>query len=317
MTELAAHGFHFDFLGKRHLFVALSAILSVASVALWIQKGDSKYGTDFRGGSEYIIRFHDVDVDVQKLRGALDKQKIETTRVQEFQGAFEGKHDYSVQVGGGGDPKVVQAAFKDALKAGFGDKAEIIRTDYVGPTVGRELQQQALIATALSLIAVLIYISWRFEFAFALGAVVALFHDVTLAMGIYLVLGKQVNMGTLAAVLTIVGYSVNDTIIIFDRVREEIFKAKEDTELVPLMNRCINLMLSRTIITTGLTLISVAGLLIFGGGAISELSLYLFVGMICGCYSTIYIASPIVIAWDGYRMRRAKRRATRATQAPA
>ena len=176
------------------------------------------------------------------------------------------------------------------------DDFEILKIDYVGPTAGEELRTQALIAIIISVIGILIYISVRFEFAFALGAIVALFHDIVIGLGIYLLLGDTISVTTLAAALTLLGYSVNDTIVIFDRIREKLITAKSYV-LENVINEALTEMLSRTIITSILTLFSAVALLIFGGGEIRDLSLFLVVGIVIGCYSTVFIASPVALWW--------------------
>ena len=190
------------------------------------------------------------------------------------------------------------------LEEAYG-KVTIERTDSVGPTVGAELRQQAALALLMTLIGMMLYIKIRFEFAYGLGALVALFHDTVWTLGVYLMLGFEINTSTLAAALTIIGYSVNDTIVIFDRVREVIVKTGGRRSVREIFNESINAMLSRTIITSGLTLLAAFALLILGGGALRDLSVYFVVGIITGAYSTVFIASPVAIWW----MERSEQRA--------
>ncbi|MCL4160665.1 UNVERIFIED_CONTAM: hypothetical protein GTU68_005708, partial [Idotea baltica] len=197
----------------------------------------------------------------------------------------------------------VKSEISSVLNKNF--KSVIIqKTDFVGPTIGAELKKKALIAILVGLVGILAYITIRFEFAYALGAVVALFHDVIVCMGIYLLTDRTLSMATLAAALTIVGYSVNDTIILFDRVRENLFSASKDESLLDIFNSSINSTLSRTIITSLLTLFSALALLIYGGGAIADLSLFLVIGVIAGTYSTIFIAAPVALAWENFAVKR-------------
>jgi preprotein translocase subunit SecF len=199
----------------------------------------------------------------------------------------------------------------NAVKAAYsGQEIRVLKTDYVGPTVGEELRKKALWATVAGLVFILLYLTFRFEFAFGLGAVVAIFHDVTVSIGIYLAAGFTINMGTIAAALTILGYSVHDTIVVFDRVREELNHRKSFV-LSELLNDCINSTLSRTLITTMLTIFSVAALLIFGGSTIADMSFFLLVGLISGTYSTVYIAAPVVLAWEHFRKPLARSAAAR------
>ncbi len=304
-------GTKFDFLGKRWLAYILSLTLAVCSIYLWISRGEGRYDIDFRGGHELIVQVKG-ESSSDRIRKALEDAKVGDALVQSFESS---KGQYSIRVGlTGSDAQVaskeVNANVKKALASVFNgadskeDNVAVISSDFVGPAVGKELKEKAALALILSLISMLIYVTIRFEFAFALGAVVALFHDVIIATGVYLAAGHDINMASVAAALTIVGYSVNDTIVIFDRIREEIYK-RQHFELVPLINECINATLSRTIITSLLTLFSALALVIWGGGAISDLSVFLVAGIIVGSYSTIFIASPIVIAWEHFRTRKA------------
>lgn len=287
-----------DFLGKAKFAFAFSIIAVVGSIYIWIAKGESKYGVDYKGGTEVVVAMTDA-VESQAVRDALSKGGVESASVQSFE---MGSNEYSIKVSG--SDEAARKEIENALKTAFGDKFTIERTDVVGPTIGEELRAKAAIAILFGMIGILLYISFRFEFAFALGAVVAVFHDVIVCTGVYLFFGREINASTLAAALTIVGYSVNDTIVIFDRVREEILKSKK-FDITELINRCINATLSRTIITNLLTFLSALALLLYGGGAIADLSLYMVVGILIGTYSTMFVASPIVIAWDRWAQARA------------
>ncbi len=290
---------HIDFLAKAKYAFLFSGILIIWAIYLWSASGSGKYGIDFKGGFEFVVKVP-TGVTSEQVRAALEKNKFEDVAVQSFE---LGSSEYSIRLPGeeANETAAKSAAVTEALKEVGG--AEIIKTDYVGPTVGIELRNKAFLSLGLGLLGMLIYIAIRFEFAYALGAVAALFHDVIICCGFYLLAGHTLNMGTLAAALTIVGYSVNDTIVIFDRVREEMAKSK--ASLAQVMNESMNLMLSRTIITSLLTFFSALSLYLVGGGAISDLSWFLVVGILSGCYSTIYIAAPVVLAWDNYRNRKA------------
>lgn len=300
--EVLSSKTNIDFMAYRWHAYVVSAVLIIGTIALWFSKGEEKYGVDYKGGHEFVVEIKG-DADSEKIRKALSAAKFQDAVVQSFE---IGSSQYSIRVGtesGMGDAKAVRENLEKALKDTFPNQVTMLKTDYVGPTIGAELRRKGLIAIVFGLIAILIYISVRFEFAFALGAVVAVFHDVIVATGGYLLAGLALNGASLAAALTILGYSVNDTIVIFDRVREEISKRKE-FDLVEVMNAAMNAMLSRTIITSFLTLASAISLLALGGGAVKDLSLFLVVGVMAGCYSTIFIAAPIAVAWDNYRMRK-------------
>jgi preprotein translocase subunit SecF len=260
---------------------------------------ESKYGTDFSGGHEFLVSCSG-NQDSESIRKGLQAQGLSDLRVQAFQGA---KQEFSVRLGESGDVQDVRTKVEGALKAAFGDAARIEKTDYVGPTVGAELRRSGLIAVALGVLGILVYIALRFEFAVGLGTIVALIHDVVIATGAYLLSGHVISMATLAGALTIVGYSVNDTVVIFDRVREERRKRKSYT-MTGVVNEALNFTLSRTIITHALTLFSALALYALGTGEIKDLSLYLVAGIILGAYSTVFVVCPIVVWWEGRKMTR-------------
>lgn len=305
--EILSSQTNFDFLGKRRFFFLLSALLIGLSLFLWADKGDQKFGVDFTGGHEFIVQFPFANNDpagskaeTHIIRDQLVSKGIEASRIQSFEA---GSNQFSIRLpGGAGESASVRDSIVTALKPVFGDGLSVLKADYVGPTVGSELKRKALWAISLGLLCMLIYVAFRFEFAFGFGAVVAVFHDVIVAMGLYLFFDRQINMGTLAAALTIIGYSMNDTIVIFDRVREELFKNRSKETLSSLVNRSINFTLSRTLLTHVLTLLAVVSLLVFGGsGELRDLSIFLLAGILVGSYSTIYIASPAMIWWHKVR----------------
>ena len=301
--ELIPAGFYFDFLGKRYSAIAFSALLIIGSLTLWFSKGDQKFGIDYKGGHELVVRV-DEEVHPERLQEFLSPLGFGEAIVQIFDPFKPGSKEFSIRLTGNvdADSKMVRDKVEGALKERFPEKITVLKTDFVGPTVGAELKRKSIIALTLGLIAILLYVSFRFEFSFALGAVVALFHDVIISTGFYLLAGHALSVASLAAALTIVGYSVNDTIVIFDKVREEVRKRKQYV-LAQVINDSINLLLSRTLLTSLLTLFSALALWLFGGGAISDLSVFLVAGVITGSYSTIFIAAPVVLAWEAYRGR--------------
>jgi preprotein translocase subunit SecF len=304
MLQIVPRDTKIDFIGKWKFTSTLSITLTILSICVWMSMGEAKYGSDFTGGHDFLVQVSP-EVTSDSIRGGLKAAGIEDSVVQAFE---QGSNQYSIRLPGGSDSadlKKVRENVQQVLSKVSPNAAEILKTDYVGPTVGKELRTKALVATLLGILGLLIYISIRFEFAFALAAVVAVFHDVIMTTGFYLYTGHTINMGAVAAALTILGYSINDTIVIFDRVREELSNPRyKDLDLASLINLCVNQTLSRTIITSGLTLLSVAALLLLGGGAIQDLSFFLFVGIILGTYSTVYIASPVVLAWEWWRRRK-------------
>lgn len=293
-----------DFIGKRYIAYVLSLVVIVVSVYQWITLGDQKYGLDYTGGLEIVVRINGA-AGSEAIRKSLFETGLDDVVVQSFEPATG---EYSIRLGGittQADEK--KEEIEKALKELYPEGVEFLKSDYVGPAVGQELKRQAIWAIGIALIGMLIYISFRFELAFAIGAVVAIFHDVIVATGIYLLSGQKLSMAALAAALTLVGYTVNDTLVVFDRIREEIIK-RRDEDLVSVMNYGINVTLSRTIITSLLTLFSAVGILIFGGGALRDISMYLVAGVIVGTYSTIFIASPIALAWSDWQTKWEKRK---------
>ena len=288
-----------NFLSHSKVAAVFSTLLLIVSLAVWFVKKDDKYGIDYKGGYEIIVKFNGDDVNGQDIRNSLSKIGFDEAIVQ----AFNNSNEFVLRLSDREkNTEVLKSSLRDTFYENIfkGDKKkddfEILKIDYVGPTAGEELRTQALIAIIISVIGILIYISVRFEFAFALGAIVALFHDIVIGLGIYLMLGETISVTTLAAALTLLGYSVNDTIVIFDRIREKLITAKSYV-LENVINEALTEMLSRTIITSILTLFSAVALLIFGGGEIRDLSLFLVVGIVIGCYSTVFIASPVALWW--------------------
>ena len=285
-----------DFLRVSKPFIAISLVVIIGSWVVFFQKGSANFGVDFLGGDSVTLQF-DQKVPAEQLRDALEDGGIRGATIQYQRAAvIEGEekvHEYLE----------IKTAFEtgkpaaELLTKQFGAEGfRVIREDSVGPQIGAELQRKAILATVLALIALIIYVSIRFEFPFAVGAVVAVFHDVLIAVGIFCMLGGQLNLAMVAAVLTILGYSVNDTIVIFDRIRENL-KLNPGKSFAEMANLSLNQSLARTLLTTISTLFVVVALVLFGGGAIYEFSLLLFIGMLAGVYSTIYIATPVVMFW--------------------
>ncbi len=293
--EIIRSGTNFDFLGKRKVFFALSAALILIGLASLVVRGGPRYGIDFAGGTLIQVKFHK-PVEVGEIRSALKGVIQGQVVVQSFGEADE----YIIQTEkSSGELEGLAKRIHDTLAQKLGDDAvEIRRVEMVGPKVGRDLREKGLLAVLFSLGAILLYIWWRFELRFGLGAVAALFHDVLITIGAFSVFNKQFDLTTVAALLTIVGYSLNDTIVVFDRIRENVKRAGGKGDLEAIMNRSVNETLSRTILTSLTTLLVVVALFLFGGGVIHDFAFALLVGIIVGTYSSIYIASPVVLALE-------------------
>ena len=276
--------------------------------------GDAKYGIDFAGGTDIVAAFKD-PVRIGDVRAALEKAGFGEATVQAFQGKGKDNLEFSIRVRSE-QKSDTGKRIRDALQTIPGNTVNILQEDYVGPIIGEQIRRDGLIAFFLSLLGILVFISFRFESRFAIGAIIALFHDAVIAAGIYVFFGYEVSAGLLAAILTICGFSVHDTIIVFDRIRENMTlaykqvgdkkKAKKQGEgkdlsqmtLAEIMNLSINQTLSRTILTSVTAVLVSLTLWYFATGAVSELCFALTVGIIVGTYSSIYIASPIVLLFE-------------------
>lgn len=289
-----------DFMSKWPIFCGLSLIAVIASIVLFATKGFN-YGIDFAGGTEVQVKFQS-DVEAQKIRSFTNDLGFASASVQ----SFGDDNEYLIRTESKGKnadeinkmAEQTAKAISSGLLSTFAEmKPEIRRVDTVGPQVGEELKRNGILAAFYSLIAILLYVSLRFDYKFAPGAVLCLFHDAIVTLGLFSLLGKEVNVQTMAAILTIIGYSLNDTIINFDRVRENltIFKKKP---LAMVINRSVNDVISRTILTSFTTMIAVVAMYILAGGVIRDLAFTLGIGIIVGTYSTMYVASPLVLLFD-------------------
>ncbi|EAH4502205.1 protein translocase subunit SecF [Campylobacter jejuni] len=279
----------YDFMRMRFAAISLSFILFFGSIYLLWDRG-LQYGIDFSGGTLVQLKYENAG-PITQIREILEKQgTFQNLSVTEFGSneevtiRFLGSNDnVSNDIG-----EHISTLLKDT------GKFEVRRADVVGPKVGDELRNKGLMAIAVSLIAILIYIALRFEWRFALAAIISEIHDVVITLGAISLFKIDVNLDTLAAVLTVLGYSLNDTIIIFDRIREGI-KTSKKTELAPIINESVSATLSRTVLTSGLTLATVVILYFFGGEMIQGFSLALIVGIIAGTLSSIFVASPTLL----------------------
>lgn len=296
---------NYDFIGKRRWAYLLSVsfiVLGLVSIGL---KGGLRYGIDFSGGTLIQVRFENA-VHVDLIRSALGRIKLGESVIQEF-----------------GDPREfilrlpltdlpsaqVTRQVQEALAAERTlPKTEIRRVEFVGPQVGRDLQFQALYAVLASAVGILIYIAIRFDFRGGVAAIIATFHDVLVTFSAMSLADKEISLPVLAAFLTIIGYSVNDTIVAFDRVRENRGKGmRKGATFAELINTAINQTLSRTVLTSLTTFMSVVVLLLFGGKVLEDFAFVLTVGVVTGTFSTIYVAGAILVDWNGWIEARAQR----------
>lgn len=291
----------FDFVGKVGLFGAISIILVIVSMGYLMVRG-LNYGIDFRGGTEMQVKFSG-DVTIDSVRASIAKLNLGDIGVQgfgdesEFLIRFQGK-------GGATDKEtneILNASIekiKDALMTEFAaSQPDIRRVDTVGPQVGAELKRNGFLAVFYSLLAILIYVALRFDYKYSPGAVVCLFHDVVITLAIFEAVGKEINIPILAALMTLIGLSLNDTIVVFDRIRETEGGAK-DKGWAFIINKAINDMLGRTLITSGTTFVSSLCLWWLADGVVADIAFALTIGTLFGTYSSVYVAAPFILLME-------------------
>jgi preprotein translocase subunit SecF len=288
----------FDFLGKTKYFVPLSLLLIAVSVVILIPGVRGlKWGIDFTGGMEFTVLFSEA-VDTAAIRaalGSIDAGDVDLTKSVIQDVAERDTKVITTQLLNVEEDQRVIDRIETILRADF--PVEDISRRLIGQQVSRELAQKGWQAVLLALIAILVYISWRFRLRYAIGAVAAILHDVIIALGVFAIFQVEVNLATIAAFLTIVGYSLNDTIVIYDRIRENL-KIERRRSIFDIINHSVNQSLSRTLNTSITTFIPVIILFVFGGSVLRGFSLALLIGVIVGTYSSMYIANPILYAWS-------------------
>ncbi len=285
-----------DFIGFRKKAFIISAILVLTGIFAFvmISLGKANLSIDFTGGTNVQVRFAQ-KVNIGELRGALTDGGISDVQIQEVSGT----KDFFIKTKlSDTEKESLQSKITNILSTQLKDvKFEILGSNMVGPGVGKTLKKYAIVAIILALLGVIIYIAWRFTFITGIAATIATFHDVLVICGLFYFLGKEFNLLIITALLTVAGYSLQDTVIVFDRIRENTAKMKSRDDFGNVINESINEVLSRTVITTVTTLICLAAIMVFGGEVLFDFAFALFVGIIVGTYSSIFVASPIVYAW--------------------
>ena len=340
-TEIIRPGTHIDFIGRWRLWVGISLALLALSIAAIPVRG-IRLGVDFAGGTEMLLRFHEgVAVDEGKLRTVLEACAVTEPSVIRY---GESAVEYLVRFGTLDDPGRVAAAVAsgacpvaeadraalDAALAGSGSQdalgsvvdrltlafrnsigaLEVERVEFVGPKVGDDLRRNGLLAIGIACALILVYIAFRFSPRFAPGAVIALVHDVTITAGVFVIFGLEFDLRVLAAVLAVLGYSLNDTIIVYDRVREnKALRTKHD--LKELLNLSVNQTLSRTLLTSVTTMLAVLALLLLGGEVVLPFAIAMLIGIVVGTYSSIYIAAPTLLWLELHARKKGGGEATR------
>ncbi|MES2676912.1 MAG: protein translocase subunit SecF [Pseudomonadota bacterium] len=296
-------GTKIDFMGIHKAALIASVVLTIASISLITFRGFN-LGIDFSGGILIEIKFQD-KVELSKLRELLDKKDLGEISLQNFDDQnFMIKVSQNKNV----DQALTVKQIKEIIDHNFAN-SEYRKVDFVGPQIGKELIMKGMLALILSFAAIMIYIWIRFDWQFGIGAILALIHDAVMVLGIFSLLGLEFNSTSIAAILTIIGYSINDSVVIYDRVRENLQKFKK-TNLSDLINLSINSTLSRTILTSSATLLSLIALMVFGGEALKSFSIAVFFGILIGTYSSVYISVPVLLYMDP-RNKKAKKHSTK------
>ncbi len=290
---------NWNFLGLRKIAFTLSGVLILAGIVSLIVHGGPRYGVDFTGGRVLEVSFGNRVPDIGELRDILTSKgfgKIEVQSITDkpwvlFRVPMELDEKYP------DFSEILLETFRNNFSEADGYKIEVLSNEKVGPKVGAELRSKATWAVLFALIAMLLYITIRFQFRFGVASVIALFHDAFITIGIFSLLNREITLSIVAALLTIVGYSINDSIVVSDRIRENMAKLRR-LNFFDIVNKSLNQVFARTIITSFTTLIVVLCLLLFGGKVIYDFALALFIGILVGTYSSVYIVSPIVVQWE-------------------
>jgi preprotein translocase subunit SecF len=287
-----------DFLGVRRIAFAVSVVLVLLGLFACVQigRGEANLGIDFAGGTAVQLQFEH-PVDLGDVRRALAGAGVAEAELQQFVG---GRRLFIRVKSAGESVAGTGTRIEQVLRRALSENPFVVESSTeVGPVIGRELQQAALWAILISLVGIVSYIAWRFEFRFGIAATVATFHDVLAVLGVFHLLGKEITLLIVTALLTLAGYSLTDTVVVFDRIRENL-RARRRGSLAEIVNASINETLSRTIMTALTTMLAVLALHLFGGEVLGDFSLALMMGIVVGTYSSIFVASALVYEW---RMR--------------
>ena len=281
-----------DFLGRRKLAGMISGAIILAGLVSIVLHGGPLYSIDFEGGTEIQVLFTE-STSVESVRGALTEIGYGDAMIR----GFGNDDEFLIHVKTATQSEEQVNTIREALASIHGGSYEVRRLETVGPKIGKELRGDMISAVLIAMAGIVIYISIRFQFMYAIGALVALTHDILITLGLFSLLNMEISLSVLAAFLFIVGYSLNDTIVVFDRVRENA-KEKRHDSFMSVINLSLNQTLNRTVITSLTTLTVVLILLFFGGEVIKPFAFALTVGLVVGTYSSIFVASPVVLAWD-------------------
>jgi preprotein translocase subunit SecF len=303
-------GANVDWLGKKWYFLGFSLIFSVAGVLSILFWHHIPLGVDFKGGTQVRVEFSQTPNE-DHIRQAMDRAGVHDATIQRISdpsGHAANKVIIALPQSSATDTAhdAGRQSVENALGANYHDSSFTIeQVDIVGPTAGKALQKQALLATLYSLLGMLVYLWFRFELIYGVAAVVAVFHDTLITIGAFSLTNQEITLTVIAAILTLIGYSMNDTIVVFDRIRENLAMSRRES-LADVVNRSINQTLSRTVISSGLTFLTVLSLYLFGGEVLHGFSFALVVGILIGTYSSIAVAAPMLVAYQEWRAKRGK-----------
>jgi preprotein translocase SecF subunit len=292
MLHIIPAGSNINFLGSRRFWGMFSMAAIALSIAIFAIRGEKNFGIDFKGGDLLLLESKQ-PVTVAQVRGQLGAIGLADTSVIQSEKTVD-KEFISIRCPIDTADKIEAHLNTSMPEAGFAEA----KKDRVGKLVGGELAKSSLVALGLGILGILAYVTIRFEFSFAIGAIVAVIHDIVITLGVFALFGKEVSLIMVGAILTVAGYSINDTIVVYDRIREGLRAGRRGT-IVEVMNACVNETLSRTLLTSGTTLLTVMALFLFGGPVLRDFALAVLIGIVVGTYSSIFIAAPIVLWWSG------------------
>ena len=313
-----------DWLGKKWYFLAFSLVFSVAGIISmgmhWTRIGSPvPLGVDFKGGTQVQAQFSRTP-DINSIRRAMDQAGVKDATIQTIKAVDDPSgNEVLISLPEQHDESSLDAGRQQivtALQEHYSDNSFTVRNvQVVGPTVGKQLEKQALLATLYSMLGMLVYLWFRFQLIYGVAAVVACFHGTLITVGAFALTNQEISLTVIAAILTLVGYSMNDTIVVFDRIRENLRLSRRES-LPEVVNRSINQTLSRTVLTSGLTFLTVLSLYVFGGQVLRGFSFALVIGILIGTYSSIAVAAPMLVAWQEWRARQGNEAALPAAKRP-
>ncbi|MBW2599193.1 MAG: protein translocase subunit SecF [Deltaproteobacteria bacterium] len=303
--EIIKPGINIDLVGKMKIAFAASLFAIIISLLTLLLHGGPNLGIDFAGGTLVQIKFSQ-ETSTDRIRDSLKTIGLGNSVIQRF--GYHDNNEFLIKTERSSSAlKGLSNKIEAALNSSYNNgDFEIRRVEVVGPKVGKDLREKGMLAMLYAVIGILIYVTWRFELRYAVGAVIALIHDVVITVGIFSLMDKEFTLPIIAALLTIIGYSLNDTIVVYDRIRENI-KGIRKQPLKNIVNSSINQVLSRTVLTSLTTLFVVLALFIFGGAVIHDFAFALLVGILVGTYSSIFVASPTILVWESISPSKEKR----------